>query len=68
MPAYTYDLNVKIDTESGDISGDLEDAEKQDTSFGVDFGLLYKPPILSNLSIGLVAKNLNTPKPPQVTL
>lgn len=62
MPAYTYDLNMNIDTESGDISDELEDAEKRDTSFGIDFGLLYKPPILSNLSIGLVAKNLNTPE------
>lgn len=62
MPAYTYDLNVNIDTESGDISDVLKDAEKQDTSFGVDFGLLYKPPILSDLSIGLVAKNINTPE------
>ena len=62
MPAYTYDLNMKIDTESGDISDDFKDAEKQDTSFGVDFGLLYKPPVLSNLSIGLVAKNINTPE------
>ena len=25
-------------------------------------GLLYKPPLLKSLSIGLVAKNLNTPE------
>jgi hypothetical protein len=62
MPAYTYDLNVKIDTESDDISDAMKDAEKRDTGFGVDFGLLYKPPILSNFSLGLVAKNINTPE------
>lgn len=62
MPGYSYDQNVKIDTRSGNVSDDMNDADKQDTSFGVDLGLLYKPVILPNLSIGIVGKNLNTPR------
>lgn len=62
MPAYTYDKKVKVDTASGDIEGDLNDAKETDTSFGVDLGFLYRPTALQNLAVGLVAKNINTPK------
>lgn len=32
-----------------------------DSTFGIDLGLAYKPKIVENLTIGLVAKNINTP-------
>ena len=62
MPGYTFDDEIKVDTESGDVDSELEEAEKRDTSWGIDLGLLYKPSRLPNLSLGLVGKNLNTPK------
>ena len=62
MPGYTYDYKSRIDTESGDISDELEDYQEKDTAYGVDLGLLFKPKTLSRLSIGLVGKNLNTPE------
>lgn len=67
MPGYTFDGDVKIDTESGDISDRLEDADKRDTSWGIDLGLLYKPARVPGLSLGLVGKNLNTPEFDTVT-
>ncbi len=62
MPGYTYDADIKIGTESGDVDTELEDAEERDTSWGIDLGLLYKPTKLPKLSLGLVGKNLNTPE------
>ncbi|MBN2178011.1 MAG: conjugal transfer protein TraF [Deltaproteobacteria bacterium] len=62
MPGYTFEKKIKIDTESGDIGDELEDAEESDLGYGVDLGLLYKPQKLPRLSIGLVGKNLNTPE------
>ncbi|MBN2845552.1 MAG: conjugal transfer protein TraF [Deltaproteobacteria bacterium] len=62
MPGYTFDKKINIDTESGSIKDEFDDAEEYDTSFGVDIGLFYEPQILQKLSLGLVAKNINTPK------
>ncbi len=64
MPGWTFDKKIKIYTDSGDIDNDLRDAKKQDTSWGIDLGLLYRPslPALNRLNIGVVGKNLNTPK------
>ncbi|MCX5850588.1 MAG: conjugal transfer protein TraF [Deltaproteobacteria bacterium] len=62
MPAYTYDKEVKIDTASGDIQSELNDAKETDTSFGIDLGFLYRPTSLQSLAVGLVMKNINTPK------
>jgi hypothetical protein len=31
------------------------------STYGIDLGLAYKPKIIENLTIGLVAKNINTP-------
>ncbi len=62
MPGYTYDDKIKIDTESGEVESELEEAEKSDTSWGIDLGLLFKPSKLPKLSLGLVGKNLNTPE------
>lgn len=61
MPGYTYDYAIDIDTRSDNLSDELDNAKKKDTAFGIDVGLLYKPEAFSNLSVGLVGKNLNTP-------
>jgi len=62
MPAYTFEDHLDIDTKADDITDNWKDYYKEDTSFGIDLGFLYKPPVLKNLSIGLVAKNINTPE------
>ncbi len=62
MPGVSFDEDINIDTKSGDIDSKLRDAKKSDTSWGVDMGLLFKPAVLPKLSLGLVGKNLNTPK------
>lgn len=67
MPGYTFYKKIKIDSESGEVDDDLDDSKEKDTSWGVDLGLLFKPSILPNLSIGVVGKNLNTPEFDTVT-
>lgn len=62
MPGYTYDQKIAIDTESGDLGDEMSGAENKDSSFGFDLGMLYKPSALENLTLGIVGKNLNTPK------
>lgn len=62
MPGYTLDKNIKINTESGDVNTDLREDRKSSTSWGIDLGLLYKLSSLPGLAVGLVGKNLNTPK------
>lgn len=62
MPGYALDKNIQIDTSSGDVSTDLRKDTKSSTSWGIDLGLLYRPPKLDKLAIGVVGKNLNTPK------
>jgi hypothetical protein len=62
MPGYTVDKDIKVDTSTGDISTDIRKDTKSSVSWGIDLGLLYIPPMLDKLSIGLVGKNLNTPK------
>jgi len=62
MPGYTFDEKIAIDTESGEIDNKLTDSEKRDTSWGIDLGVLYRPQRFEKLSLGLVMKNINTPK------
>jgi hypothetical protein len=62
MPGYTLDKNISIDTATKDIVEDLRKDTKSSVSWGIDLGLLYKPPRLDKLSIGVVGKNLNTPQ------
>jgi hypothetical protein len=63
MPGYTYEKVIKVDTESGDIADEFDDAsEHQDTTFGFDLGFLYTPNFLNNrLVTGMVIKNINSP-------
>ncbi len=62
MTAKTHHAVIDIDTESEEIGDELEDSEYNDSTWGADLGVLYSPPGLSNLSIGLVGKNLNSPE------
>lgn len=62
MPGRTVLKKLSIDTESGDVDKDLKDNDEQSTSWGVDLGVVFKPAVLDKLSVGVVGKNLNTPK------
>lgn len=64
MPGYTYEKEIDIDTESGDILDEFDDtSENQDTTFGIDLGFLYTPKFFNNrLVAGMVIKNINSPK------
>jgi len=62
MPGSTVYKNISIDTESGDVDEDLSDNEERSTRWGVDVGLLFTPAAVEKLSVGLVGKNLNTPR------
>ncbi|MEI6521415.1 MAG: conjugal transfer protein TraF [bacterium] len=59
MVGTTYDQNISIDTDSGQIKDDLKNAKKTSTQLGVDLGVLYHA---MGMNIGVVGKNLNSPK------
>ncbi len=63
MNGIHYKYTEKLDTESGDIDDNKDDAQEITTgTFGVDVGILYTPEMISGLSIGGVVKNINSPK------
>ena len=62
MEAMTYAGRTRIDTESGEIQDQLDDNKKTSSALGVDVGLLLQPTAMPNLTFGLVAKNVNSPK------
>ncbi|MDP2893892.1 MAG: conjugal transfer protein TraF, partial [Sulfurimonas sp.] len=59
IKAFTYMENVKID-DSDDDTDDKND--NTDSSFGVDLGLAYEPSYVKDLTLAIVAKNLNKPE------
>jgi len=62
MRAVTYTEKMKIDN-SGHLSGSTgEKYDKISANLGVDLGLAYQPAFDYDLTVGLVAKNLNSPK------
>jgi len=62
MQAVTYTQKMKIDN-SGSLSGTQgEKYDETSSNFGVDLGLAYQPAFAYDLTLGLVAKNLNSPK------
>jgi len=67
MYGVTYNTKVKIDTNSGDVGDSFSDKEKTSSSFGVDVGAYLTPKALSNLRVGVVAKNINSPEFDTVT-
>ena len=62
MSGRTYFLEKPIDSESGDIMDDIDATEKETTTFGMDAGLQFIPAGIEDLSLGMVMKNMNTPK------
>ena len=64
----TYDVRqgVFITSNSDQIRDRLENADKMSSGFGVDLGILYRT-LEDRLSIGLLARNLNSPKFETVT-
>ena len=64
MLGYTYEKEINIDTETGEIQDEFDDgSEHQDTTFGFDAGFLFAPKIFNNrLVAGMVMKNINSPK------
>ncbi len=61
MNATTYTERMKIDNSDEDSGDDLK-KDKQSSNFGIDLGLAYQPKFDYDLTLGLVAKNLNAPK------
>ena len=60
MQGVTYTQKMKIDN-SGTASSS-EKLDKTTSSFGVDLGLAYQPYFSKNLTLALVAKDINTPE------
>lgn len=58
MQGITYKNKISIDTNSDELEDSLKD-NKKTSSFGVDLGLLLSA---DKINIGLVAKNINSPK------
>lgn len=58
----TYNGQAKIDTESGDISDELDHADQTSNTYSYDAGVLWQPQGCNNLAIGAVGKYLNSPK------
>lgn len=61
MQGYTYAQKYKIDN-SGSVNGSEGKRDKMSSSFGVDLGLAYEPSMIEDMTIGFVAKNLNSPE------
>jgi len=61
MKARVYNTAVKVfDTEFEDALDEARDDYKESETFGIDLGLLYH--IKDNLRVGIVGRNLNSPK------
>lgn len=60
MLGTTYLTTVKIDSEAEDAFDDFDTNKKETSTFGVDLGVNYEP--FNNFNLGLVTKNLNSPK------
>jgi len=61
MKGSTVVKRMDIDSEE-DTNENLDDYKKDSSNVGLDLGLLFKPSEVKNLSIGLVARNINSPK------
>lgn len=61
MRGSTFVKRVDIDSESGKTNDDLDENKKDSSNVGIDLGLLFKPSKIDKLTIGLVAKNINSP-------
>lgn len=59
MSGTTYVEQMKIDNSDSDTDTKLD---KTSTSFGIDLGLAYEPSFVNDLTIAIVAKNINSPE------
>ncbi len=62
MRGTTYFKEIKIDTETGDLNDEFDNADQNSTAFGIDTGVLFQPAELPDLLAGLTIKNINGPK------
>lgn len=60
MQAVTYQEDIQIDGD--DDSSENKTEEEKSTSFGIDLGIAYEPNDIKDLTLALVAKNINAPK------
>ncbi len=60
MQATTYTEQLKIDNSGKDNTS--EKLDKQSSNFGVDLGLAYEPSFAPDLTLAVVAKDLNSPE------
>ena len=61
MRGSTFIKRTDIDSEDN-ADEKLDDYKKDSSNVGLDLGLLFKPSKVKNLSVGLVARNINSPK------
>jgi hypothetical protein len=61
MQGITYVQRLNIETESDKATDDLDENEEKSNNVGLDLGLIFKAKDIEKLSIGLVAKNINSP-------
>jgi hypothetical protein len=59
MHAFTYRENLRIDDSD---SANNEKKDNTDGNFGIDLGVAYEPFFAKELTLGVVAKNLNKPE------
>ncbi|MBA1433128.1 MAG: conjugal transfer protein TraF [Epsilonproteobacteria bacterium] len=61
MRGYTYTEQYKID-DSGSADSGSEKKDKTSSTFGIDLGVAYEPSFAKDLTIAMVAKDLNSPE------
>jgi len=61
MKGSTFVKRINIDSKEK-TDENLDDNKKDSSNVGLDLGVLFKPSKVENLSIGLVARNINSPK------
>ncbi len=60
MLGTAFDLRIDVDTD--EFNDEWSNAQHDSTAFGLDAGLLFAPDATPGLTLGLAAKNLNTPR------
>jgi len=58
MRGITYTETIRIDNDGSKVNKET----KNTNTFGIDLGLAYEPNYIKGMTLGLVAKNLNSPK------
>jgi len=62
MAGTVYDSIINIDTASSDLQKQFDKTKTDSTTIGVDLGLLFQPAKMPNLRLGVMAKDINSPK------